>query len=149
MCMLKHAFESNSLLGLVYRIISGDFDPIRRDVYSEELNSLIKRILTRDATQRPSVTEILREEFVRKQFFSNLFLIRGRKVLLIFLAFYSSESFVIADFFYFDFLCILKGVEKLPKRCGPGCVVHDAKTARTTHFAIASKEFVKDEKYRA
>ena len=28
MCMLKHAFESTSLLGLVYKIVSEQYDPI-------------------------------------------------------------------------------------------------------------------------
>eukprot|EP00400_MALV-I_sp_L67-5_P001319 gene1319-541_t len=64
MCMLKHAFESGSLLGLVYRIISGDFDPIREDVYSQDLSKLVTRLLTRDATKRPSTAEILQLDVV-------------------------------------------------------------------------------------
>ena len=36
MCMLKHTFESDCLLGLVYKIVSDEYDPIPEH-YSEEL----------------------------------------------------------------------------------------------------------------
>merc|ERR1719387_1095922 len=36
MCMLKHAFESQSLLGLVYKIVSETYEPIPSQ-YSAEL----------------------------------------------------------------------------------------------------------------
>ena len=46
LCMLKHAFESSSLLGLVYKIVSDHYDPIP-DFYSRELNEIITRLLTK------------------------------------------------------------------------------------------------------
>ena len=41
MCMLKHAFESTSLLGLVYKIVSESYDPIP-EVYSEGVDRLVR-----------------------------------------------------------------------------------------------------------
>merc|ERR1719158_69035 len=58
MCMLKHAFESSSLLGLVYKIVSDAYDPIP-SFYSANLNDLIRRLLTKSADQRPSIQELL------------------------------------------------------------------------------------------
>ena len=36
LCTLKHAFESNNLLGLVFKIVKGDYEPIS-DHYSLEM----------------------------------------------------------------------------------------------------------------
>ncbi|CAD7958216.1 unnamed protein product [Amoebophrya sp. A120] len=63
LCMLKHAFESSSLLGLVYKIVSEHYDPIP-DQYSTRLMDLIKRLLTKSAEARPETTEILLDPYV-------------------------------------------------------------------------------------
>ena len=39
-CMLKHAFESENLLGLVYKIVSDRYDPIPSQ-YTQDLGNLI------------------------------------------------------------------------------------------------------------
>jgi len=64
MCMLKHAFESNSLLGLVYRIVSDHYDPIP-EMYSPELNDLICWLLAKSADARPSAREVMAHPYVR------------------------------------------------------------------------------------
>jgi len=63
MCMLKHAFESSSLLGLVYKICSGHYDPLP-EPYSPELNELVQLCLSKDANKRPSVDELLAHPYV-------------------------------------------------------------------------------------
>lgn len=63
-CMLKHAFESSSLLGLVYRIVSGHYEPIP-DFYSPELNQLINQLLMKDAERRPSINELFANPYVK------------------------------------------------------------------------------------
>ena len=65
LCMLKHAFESSSLLGLVYKIVSDNYEPIP-SVYSEQLMDIIRRLLTKSAEQRPETTEILMDPYVQK-----------------------------------------------------------------------------------
>ena len=50
MCMLKHAFESDSLVGLVYRIVSDNYDPIPT-MYSYDLAKLIRLLLNKEANK--------------------------------------------------------------------------------------------------
>ncbi|CAJ1401543.1 unnamed protein product [Effrenium voratum] len=63
-CMLKHAFESSSLMGLVYKIVSDQYDPIP-DIYSPDLNDLINQLLKKDAEHRPSINEIFAIPYVK------------------------------------------------------------------------------------
>lgn len=63
MCMLKHAFESSSLMGLVYKIVSDHYDPIP-SFYSQELNDLLRQLLNKQANERPSVEELLSNPYV-------------------------------------------------------------------------------------
>lgn len=65
MCMLKHAFESGSLLGLVYKIVSDTYDAIP-NLYSDELRSLLERILDKSQYTRPDGHALLAEPFVRR-----------------------------------------------------------------------------------
>ncbi|CAD7937346.1 unnamed protein product [Amoebophrya sp. A25] len=65
LCMLKHAFESSSLLGLVYKIVSENYDPIP-SMYSARLMEIIKRLLTKSAEARPETTEMLLDGYVRE-----------------------------------------------------------------------------------
>lgn len=46
-------------------IIEKDFDPIPEQ-YSDDMNNLLKKCLTKDPEQRPSVKEILEYEFLKK-----------------------------------------------------------------------------------
>ncbi|CAK9099494.1 unnamed protein product [Durusdinium trenchii] len=63
-CMLKHAFESSSLLGLVYKIVSDHYDPIP-SFYSAELNNLINQLLMKNAESRPSINELFANPYVK------------------------------------------------------------------------------------
>mmetsp|Transcript_102845 Transcript_102845/g.300031 ORF Transcript_102845/g.300031 Transcript_102845/m.300031 type:complete len:578 (-) Transcript_102845:88-1821(-) len=64
MCMLKHAFESSSLLGLVYKICSDHYEPIP-GFYSAELNDLVRQLLSKSEDSRPSIDELLEIPYVR------------------------------------------------------------------------------------
>lgn len=45
LCTLKHAFISDNLLGLVYKIVQEEHPPIAEDRYSKELKDLIDLLL--------------------------------------------------------------------------------------------------------
>eukprot|EP00401_Gymnodinium_catenatum_P004559 CAMPEP_0117524412 /NCGR_PEP_ID=MMETSP0784-20121206/35232_1 /TAXON_ID=39447 /ORGANISM="" /LENGTH=563 /DNA_ID=CAMNT_0005320559 /DNA_START=112 /DNA_END=1803 /DNA_ORIENTATION=+ len=63
LCMLKHAFESSSLMGLVYKIISDHYEPIP-GFYPQELNNLIRWMLAKKAEDRPTVKELLADAYL-------------------------------------------------------------------------------------
>lgn len=65
MCMLKHAFESENLLGLVYKIVSDTHDPIPK-IYTPELNLLINKCLEKSAHARPDSSDLMSEPIVQK-----------------------------------------------------------------------------------
>eukprot|EP00929_Paragymnodinium_shiwhaense_P036890 TRINITY_DN19721_c0_g1_i2.p1 TRINITY_DN19721_c0_g1~~TRINITY_DN19721_c0_g1_i2.p1 ORF type:complete len:721 (-),score=196.52 TRINITY_DN19721_c0_g1_i2:149-2311(-) len=65
MCMLRHAFESQSLLGLVYCIVSERYEPVSSDRYSASVGELVARLLAKPADERPSAGEALGAEVVR------------------------------------------------------------------------------------
>lgn len=64
MCMLKHAFESSSLMGLVYKIVSDNYEPIP-SFYSQELNDLLRQLLDKQADKRPSVEGLLASPYIQ------------------------------------------------------------------------------------
>eukprot|EP00401_Gymnodinium_catenatum_P008788 CAMPEP_0117555722 /NCGR_PEP_ID=MMETSP0784-20121206/51423_1 /TAXON_ID=39447 /ORGANISM="" /LENGTH=290 /DNA_ID=CAMNT_0005352941 /DNA_START=53 /DNA_END=922 /DNA_ORIENTATION=+ len=64
LCMLKHAFESSSLLGLVYKIVSDHYEPIP-SFYSPQLNDLIRQLLMKHAESRPSINELFANPYVK------------------------------------------------------------------------------------
>jgi len=64
LCMLKHAFSADNLLGLVYKIVSDKYEPIPK-MYSLNLNALIQRMLNKSADARPSVGDLLAESYVQ------------------------------------------------------------------------------------
>merc|ERR1719262_1494558 len=63
LCMLKHAFSADNLLGLVYKIVSDKYEPIPKR-YSPSLNSLIRNMLEKNADRRPSVSDLLEDNYV-------------------------------------------------------------------------------------
>ena len=65
MCMLKHAFESESLVGLVYKIVSDCYDDIDGRIYSQQLANLIRELLDKSAGSRPSTGDILLKTYVQ------------------------------------------------------------------------------------
>jgi len=64
LCMLKHAFSADNLLGLVYKIVSDKYEPIPKR-YPPALNTLIQRMLTKMADIRPSVRDLLADPYVQ------------------------------------------------------------------------------------
>lgn len=64
MCMLKHAFSADNLLGLVYKIVSDKYEPIP-ELYTAQLDTLIQRMLEKNAEIRPSVRELLADPYVQ------------------------------------------------------------------------------------
>eukprot|EP00438_Fugacium_kawagutii_P025838 Skav200516 [mRNA] locus=scaffold450:496447:497133:- [translate_table: standard] len=65
MCMLKHAFEGQSLLGLVYKIVSETYEPIPPQ-YSADLRTLIDDILEKSSSKRPSGQELISRAYVKR-----------------------------------------------------------------------------------
>ena len=65
LCTLKHAFMSENLLGLVFKIVQDKQEPIP-EMYSADLRELINLMLDKDEKQRPSVIDILRMAFMRE-----------------------------------------------------------------------------------
>lgn len=65
LCMLKHAFSADNLLGLVYKIVSDKYEPIP-PMYSPALNTLIQRMLEKNAEKRPSVRDLLADPYVQE-----------------------------------------------------------------------------------
>lgn len=66
LCTLKHAFSADNLLGLVYKIVQDKYDPIP-SIYSKDLQNLINLLLNKNATERPSVAQILQMPIVRSK----------------------------------------------------------------------------------
>jgi serine/threonine protein kinase len=64
LCMLKHAFESSSLLGLVYKIVSDHYEPIP-SFYSPQLNELIRHLLMKSADARPTINQLFAMPYVK------------------------------------------------------------------------------------
>ena len=65
LCTLKHAFSADNLLGLVYKIVQGKYDPIPSQ-YSEELSKLVTKLLSQETRDRPSVKEVLLSDLIKK-----------------------------------------------------------------------------------
>lgn len=68
MCVLRHAFESQSLLGLVYCIVSETNDPIPADRYSAAVADVVAQLLTKNADQRLSAQAVMALEVLQPYF---------------------------------------------------------------------------------
>lgn len=66
MLTLRHAFDANSMKGLVLKILKGNYPPIP-DNYSQELKDLLADMLTKDPAKRPSMRKVLEKEFVSRR----------------------------------------------------------------------------------
>ena len=66
LCMLKHAFDANNLLGLVWKIVQETFPPIP-DIYSEDLTQLIHSMLDKNPQKRPTIHEVLDIPILKKR----------------------------------------------------------------------------------
>jgi NIMA (never in mitosis gene a)-related kinase len=65
MCTLKHAFSASNLLGLVYKIVREQHEPIP-NFYSKELSVLVQKLLTKNVQSRPSIRDIFMETLIQK-----------------------------------------------------------------------------------
>mmetsp|Transcript_15289 Transcript_15289/g.19583 ORF Transcript_15289/g.19583 Transcript_15289/m.19583 type:complete len:695 (+) Transcript_15289:110-2194(+) len=63
MCTLVHAFKANNLLGIVFKIVQGEYSPIS-DEYSDGLKRHVDWLLAKEPEKRPTVKEILASDFV-------------------------------------------------------------------------------------
>ena len=66
MVTLRHAFDANSMKGLVLKILRGNYPAIPSN-YSKEMNELIADMLIKDPIKRPSMRKILEKEFLAKR----------------------------------------------------------------------------------
>ncbi len=64
MATLKHAFTANNLNALMYKIIKGKV-PSLPGVFSSELSGLVETMMAHKANSRPTVQQLLRNNFVR------------------------------------------------------------------------------------
>lgn len=64
LCTLRHAFDADSMRGLILKILKG-VPPQTPEAFSESLRSLVVELLTKDPDGRPSVDEVLRRPLVR------------------------------------------------------------------------------------
>ena len=79
LCTLKHAFNAENLLGLVYKIVQDKHDPIP-STYSDEIRNLVTLLLNKNDKERPSALEILKIPFV--QFHMRKFVVSQGKISL-------------------------------------------------------------------
>ena len=64
LCTLKHAFHAENLLGLVFKIVQDQHEPITEE-YSDDLKDLINLLLTKDFKARPRIIDIINRPFVK------------------------------------------------------------------------------------
>jgi NIMA (never in mitosis gene a)-related kinase len=63
---LRHAFDANSMKGLVLKILRGQY-PAIPNTYSPELKDLISEMLTREPKNRPSIKKLLEKDFLAQR----------------------------------------------------------------------------------
>lgn len=66
MVTLRHAFDANSMKGLVLKILRGSY-PAIPSTYSQDLKDLLADMLIKDPAKRPSMRKILEKEFLSKR----------------------------------------------------------------------------------
>ncbi|KAJ8290817.1 hypothetical protein GJAV_G00017900 [Gymnothorax javanicus] len=65
MCCLEHAFNGHSFLAVVMKIVEGE-TPALPEKYSEELNSVMQSMLSKDPDQRLSAGDMLKMKFIEE-----------------------------------------------------------------------------------
>ena len=63
MVTLRHAFDANSMKGLVLKILRGNY-PAIPNTYSEDLKGIIADMLIKEPQKRPSMRKILEKPFL-------------------------------------------------------------------------------------
>ncbi|KAM9353581.1 serine/threonine-protein kinase Nek11 [Symphorus nematophorus] len=65
MCSLTHAFQGPNFLSVVMKIVEGE-TPTLPSGFSEELNSVLQRMLQKEPASRPSAAELLKTKFMEQ-----------------------------------------------------------------------------------
>lgn len=60
---LKRPFAANNMKGLMAKVLSGEYEPLP-DVFSQEFRDVVRKILTCDPNERPSVHDIFRIPYI-------------------------------------------------------------------------------------
>ena len=66
MVTLRHAFDANSMKGLVLKILKGNYLPIPEH-YSQDMKDLLADMLIKDPAKRPSMRKVLEKEFISRK----------------------------------------------------------------------------------
>jgi len=66
MVTLRHAFDANSMKGLVLKILRGSYPQIPSH-YSQDLKDLLADMLIKDPAKRPSMRKILEKDFLSRR----------------------------------------------------------------------------------
>lgn len=66
MVTLRHAFDANSMKGLVLKILRGSYPQIPSH-YSQDLKDLLADMLIKDPARRPSMRKILEKDFLSRR----------------------------------------------------------------------------------
>jgi len=66
MVTLRHAFDANSMKGLVLKILKGNYPPIPEH-YSQDMKDLLADMLIKDPAKRPSMRKVLEKEFISRK----------------------------------------------------------------------------------
>ena len=66
MVTLRHAFDANSMKGLVLKILRGNYPQIPAH-YSQDLKDLLADMLIKDPLRRPSMRKILEKDFLSRR----------------------------------------------------------------------------------
>ncbi|XP_019935036.2 NIMA-related kinase 12 [Paralichthys olivaceus] len=64
LCALRSPFAASNLMSLLYKITRGEYEPVP-DVFSDNISSLIKRMLSLDPENRPSAACVLSIAYVQ------------------------------------------------------------------------------------
>lgn len=65
MCNLRHAFDAQSINGLAMKILRGSYPPVS-PFYSKRLAGIIKEMISVNPGQRPSLTDLLGKDIIRR-----------------------------------------------------------------------------------
>ncbi|KAK8895083.1 hypothetical protein M9Y10_023525 [Tritrichomonas musculus] len=66
LCTLKHAFNAPNMKQLMMNIIQARYTPVPSQ-YSQDLRSLVDRMLTKEPEKRPTINQILNTPYIKKQ----------------------------------------------------------------------------------
>lgn len=64
LCTLEHAFQAQSLMAVMYKIVEGE-SPKLPDHFHSDLKKLFARLMNKNPQLRPSATEILQDPFIK------------------------------------------------------------------------------------